>query len=239
MLACVLQGAPALISGAHTAFGSPGAPTTSSAINTTGATLLIVTLNQYALDPNTATVIDSNGNTWVHGTSYLLAGGDTNVTIWYAWQSLIVGAGHTVTVTGNFAGVVFAAFSGTQTSSDPIDQQNGSATDFTPGTATPPLAFGSITPSVNGTLVISLYGGATGTNTPYTASGTTAMDSIPHTPGTNEGNGTAYVVQTSAVAVNPAWTWGGTNPVAAAGLNVSFKAVAGAPSTRASQGFTF
>lgn len=236
--ACVLQAAPALLT--HTSFGAPLAtPTTSSAINTTGATLLIVTINQYNVDPTTATVTDSKSNTWVAGTPALLPGGESNVAIWYSWQSLSAGSGHTVTVTGSFAGVVFAAFSGTQTSSNPIDQQNGSTTvQPNPG---PPQSFGSITPSTTGTLVISVLGIGTGATLPFTATGTTAVDSIAQTGGVNEGNGTSYVVQTSAVAVNPAWAWSGaTTAVDIGGVNASFKAAAGGGgSTRASQGFTF
>lgn len=236
MLACILQGAPALLT--HTAFGAPtGVPTTSSAINTTGATLLIATIEQYNLDPNTATVIDSNGNTWVHATSYTNPGGEANVGIWYAWQSLVTGAGHTVTVTGSAAGVVFAAFSGTQTSSSPVDQQNGSV--ISTGVTLQPQAFGSITPSVSGTLVIAVAGLTSTTSSPYTPTGATLVDSVIFNAPGNEGNGTAYAVQTSPAAFNPTWTWGGTASPETGGLNISFKPAAGSPSTRASQGFTF
>jgi hypothetical protein len=87
--------------------GSSTGSVTSSAIDTTGATLLRVwVISQQAGDP---TVSDSKGNTWVKdgSTVQLNAGFTANVTCWRATTNT-VGSGHTFTAVGTTSSTVFA-----------------------------------------------------------------------------------------------------------------------------------
>lgn len=206
---------------------------TSASISTVGYSLLTASANQYDVDPNTITISDLCGNTWLHTTSYGLPATESRSTLWYSFTALSC-TSDTLTVQGNFLGVVFASWSGTKISATPLDQQNGSASV----SGTSPQTFGSITPSVAGTLVISTLGAPPTSTTPYTAAGLTAVASQAYSGSNNEGVSAAYIVQGAASAVNPSWSWtGGTST--SAGLNVSFLPPSASTAKRASQGFTF
>ncbi len=105
----------------------------------------------------------------------------------------------TVTISGTVSAVVFAAFSGVDTSS-PFDQQNGFQNCS--GSTCPP---GSITPSANNELVVSSLCWTDAGNSSID-SGMTIIDQIPLVGGVNYGAVLAYIVQTSAGAINPTWT---------------------------------
>lgn len=189
---------------AHAGWGSVGGATasgTSSAINTTGATLLVMSVADFSHDSTTDTISDSKGNTWVALTNRVAS--TINGTIWYV-ANPTVGSGHTFTCAGNYIGCSVAAFSGVTTTS-PFDQENGAAT----ASATT-LQPGSITPSQAGTLVVTGLGVNTATIVPGTIdSGFTVADSWGGTVGDSVGMNLAYKVQTSAVAENPTWTESG------------------------------
>lgn len=185
-----------------------------SAIDTTGADLLIVVVG-YATAP---TLTDSKSNTWTGLTIR------TNISIgnriYYAWNA-IVGSGHTFTLTGAsiVASLVVQAYAGSQVSGDPFDQQNGhdgggNATSFTTG---------SITPGVDNELVIA---GICYSDTTSLAidSGLSIVDQNPLVGGSNYGSGLADIIQTTAGAVNPTWSW--TNSAQPAATIASFKAAA-------------
>lgn len=192
---------------AHTAaIGAPNGQTT-SAINTTGATLLIVSISRNA--GSTAVVSDSKGNTWTQLTS--INGTNNNCVIYYAISNpATVGSGHTFTVTGTgiFSPIAAAAFSGTNAVS-PFDVQNGHNAGMS-ATVQP----GSITPSVNNCLIVCAQSNsnpgvsATGTIN----SGYTLLDYIAFAPGAYYSVGLAYLIQTTATATNPTWTLNATPP---------------------------
>jgi hypothetical protein len=194
----------------------------SAAIDTTGATLLVALCGRGQSVPTT-TASDSKSNTW----SSLTPGTGSNPeSIIFYVVNPTVGTGHTFTIgsAGGYAAAIVSAFTGVDTSS-PFDQQNATgAAGWVDGTAFP----GSITPGVNNELVVSCAASQL-TTTSWLASGMTIIDQIPFNSGISvfHGVATAYVVQTSAAAINPNWTqgasWAGAMSIA------SFKAAAAGP----------
>lgn len=201
-----------------TAAGLNGA--TSSSIDTTGASLLVIAV-AYG---GTITVSDSKGNTWTALTAY--ANGGQKQRIYYAVNPT-VGTGHTFTVGGTSVVASFAAssWSGVDTTT-PFDVQAGT------GGAGPITAAGigspSMTPANNGSLVITSCSQAAVVSG-LTASGTfTALDAVAFSSGVNYGIATAYVIQTTAATISNAttvqsWTTGTAYAIATA----AFKAAAG------------
>jgi len=176
----------------------------SAGIDTTGASLLVAMCGRAQSVPTT-TASDSKGNTW----SSLTAGAGSNPEsiIFYAVNPT-VGTGHTFTVgsNGGYAAAIVSAFTSVDTST-PFDQQNAAgAAGWNDGTAFP----GSITPTVNNELVVSCAAHQLTSN--FSASGMTIIDRIPFNAGTGVFHGvtSAYVVQTTASAINPNWTVGVT-----------------------------
>lgn len=195
-----------------------GAIVTTPGVDTTGATLLVVVVTDW---PNTGPsgIADSKGNTWHALTSQTTTSRNR---ILYAWDhggsALSVGSGHTVSTTsGNFQTINFLAFSGTRTSSDPLGQQNGTTANASS------VSPGSITPATNGEVVIAGLGGD-GSNTLSINSGFTITDQDPFVGGAHFGGAAAYFVQSTAAAINPAWSASGA--FNAAVTIASFKAPA-------------
>jgi hypothetical protein len=185
---------------------------TSTAINTTGADLLVVSISYYTGGTLTS-LTDSTGGTWVQ---IVAASANIRGAVLYYLKN--AGAGHTssthtITVagTGIFAGTDFAAFSGSDLTA-PLDQSSSANGTTTPGTP------GSITPTVNNELVISSV--AVGVGTPSVGSGMALLEA--YADGTNVGGGMAYLIQTSAAAINPSWSYtSGDNGVTVASFKVS------------------
>src|SRR5579862_234364 len=198
---------------AHTFSGGPVNATTTSGIDTTGATLLVA-IGVGGDNPYAGTMSDSKGNTWIHA-STPNNGGTCNL---YYCNPTSVGSGHTFTITfnGGFPSIAVAAFSGVLPSS-PLDQIHDATRSGTPNSP------GSITPTQNNELVIS--GVMTnGGGTPSVSGGSLAVtDSQGLVGSTSYGVGLAYVVQTSAASVTPSWTSTGSTVVST--LVASFKAL--------------
>lgn len=169
--------------------------TTSSGIDTTGANCILVWIPRYSTEP---TFSDNKSNTYTALTNASYGGIDGRFLI---CLDANVGTGHTFTMSGGgtcSASVI--AFSDVHEASA-FDQQvsNGAV-----GASS--LSTGSLTPSVNGCVVVA---GGNG----YATSGFTAIDSgftlAQNGAGeytTHQGYGLAYKVQTTAAAVNPTWT---------------------------------
>jgi hypothetical protein len=193
-------------------------------MTTTGATLLVAVVSY--VNNVTPTLSDSKSNTWTGLTAKTIAGQQTS-RIFYV-SSPIVGTSHTFTLTGAsiIASIVVMAFSGIQTSS-PFDKENG-ATLAGSGTS---LASGSITPSVDGDLIIIAL--STGGNP--TTNGQTNVDVLSASifvggaavtnNGSYYGTEAGFGIQGTAASINSTWTLTGTginaNLVA---LIASFKA---------------
>lgn len=205
-------GSPALIDSVATGGTANGA--TSSAINTTGANLLVVSVSWYpagGVDVQTAQLSDSNGNTWTQlNLAGIISSTITANRLFYC-QGGTVGSGHTFTVsaTNSYPSIAVMAFSNVSVS--PLDvQSQGEASSTT--TVQP----GSITATqANAILVTSVSFEVNGTTASVDLSFTGAVVASP-TTGNNVGGGMAYRIDTSATATNPTWTkTGGTSHMAA------------------------
>jgi hypothetical protein len=180
------------------------APTggTSAGIDTTGATLLLVSAAYYFSGSPTNTISDSKGNPWVPLTAS--AGGVNHQ--WFYVLAPVVGPGHTFTITCSGSGYpachayAFAGVGSYQT-------ESGVSSAVPP----PPLACGSLTPTVNGALVVAGLG--------YLASASTAdtitpagftTHSILYVSGATVQGSAAWQVQAVAAPINPTWTWTST-----------------------------
>lgn len=203
---------------------------TTSAINTTGATLLVLSIS-YNTSLGVSTISDSKSNTWTPLTEHSEAGGLANRLYYVA--NPVVGSGHTFTAAGasNFNVICVQAFSGVLTVS-PFDQETGSAAvglNVRPGAIIPPQS-GEV-------FVTGLINNDVGTQT--IESGFTISDSIPYTGGVNYGGAMAYFIQTDAASLNPRWMCPGVNGPSVASM-ATFKATGGVPDfARTVYGSTF
>lgn len=191
--------------------------TTTGAVDTSGADLLVVTVSDGF--GAIGTVTDSKSNTWNALTTYTQGATGGRVTIYYAYNPN-VGSGHTFTYAGAnvFCAVEMTAWSGALLT-DPFGTENGATT-----AGATSLSTGSVTPSEDNMLLISVLS--------FGASNTAAINSsftISHqgnySAATNYGGAQAYKVQSSAGAENPQWSWGASTAAAAA--IATFKAAAG------------
>ena len=194
-----------------------GAGTTPS-IDTTGASLIVVTSESVG----TPTLSDSSGNT-----PYIAAiagtGPDTSHNILWYFPNPSTSGTHTFTVTVAGTGVAFevTAWSGVLTSSDPLDQVNQQSA---PGADNP----GSITPSQNNELVISSAVSSSAVSWTIDSGFTISDQSAPDFSGNQSAQ--AYLIQTTAGAVNPTWT--GSPNITEVSNIASFKAASSGPSAK-------
>lgn len=170
----------------------------SPAIDTTGADLLVCIVCDDST--NTATLSDSNSNTWTFLTAH--ANGTNRVRIAYC-QGATVGAGHTFKLTGTSSqpSLSIAAFS--DSVATPLDQQNG-AND--PNNTQ--LQTGSVTPGQDNELLV--FG--LGQHAPTSAHAATVdigtiLQQAAYNVGISFGNVLAYQIQTTATARNPNFSW--------------------------------
>lgn len=176
-----------------------------SAIDTSGGTLLITGKAWYAGDVD-PTLSDSKSNTWTPLTAYGTLAGTcrTKAKISHVLPTPIVGTGHTFSFGG--AGTAMngsclaAAFSGISA----FDRENGFADTAVHSTIQP----GSITPSVNGCLILALLSWDDNNGSPTISidSGFTIIDNAPWSNTGFQGGTLAYLVQSVAAPVNPTWT---------------------------------
>lgn len=182
---------------------SPG-PITTPGIDTTGATLIVIGLTQ--LNAVTfSTISDSNSNTWTPLTAQI--GASQPYSQLFYCISPIVGPGHTFTATGGafiVGSIMVQAWKG---GTGTFDVQSG-ATGF--GTT---LQTGSVTPSVNNSLIVTALSVDNSPTSIDSVSGGFAISdsSIAQTPG-----GMAWFVQGTAAAINPTWSWTSAGSDAAA-----------------------
>lgn len=193
---------------------------TTSSLNTTGSTLLVVGVISYALGTVPVVVSDSKSNTWTPLTASQIAS-DARAQIFYAENPSSVGSGHTFSVgyVSIYAAVFVLALSGTVTTSV-FDQQAGttatSVTSFQPG---------SVTPGSDNEIIVSLWG-VNGTYSGLSVdSGFTSIGSVAFSSGNYYGGAMGYKIQGAAAAVNPQWSW--TTSRGVAGRNATFKAASG------------
>ena len=166
---------------------------TTSAMNSTGANLVVAVVSGFA-DP---VITDSKSNTIIKLTNYQ-DGLSTGVTIHYFFGGT-VGAGHTFTTASSTTAICAAAFSGSLAA--PVDVNVG-GNNAVPATTVPtPTA----TPTLNGELIIS--GICFGVNTPTIDSGMIILDSIAGVISLNYGSALAYKSQGIKSSIAPTWTF--------------------------------
>lgn len=195
----------AFISG-NTKGSTGGNAVTSDAIDTTGANLLVVSVSAYSVTPGSIT--DSKGNTW---TALTASTSTTSRERLFYCVPTSVGSGHTFTYSqsGTFPVIGVRAFSGAHAT--PLDQQaaggsTGSGTSLQPGSLTPPG---------DGYLFVSgIIHGETGGTALLINSGFTSVG-VNYSSSNNIAGGMGYLIQTSAAAVNPTWSWTSTQRAAA------------------------
>lgn len=192
-------GAPAIANGgaAHAICEYESANCTTSAINSTGATFLYAC---FTGEDGTSTFTDSNSNTWTALTVYTDA--FLNIKPYYV-ANPSVGSGHTVTVThgGGSGHIIFVAFTGVATTTPLVTQvANGDfAASVTPG---------SVTPGAADQLVVACMGAAVN-STATIDSGFTIIDQ--DAMAAARMTAMAWKVSPSTAAINPTWSWTGSN----------------------------
>lgn len=209
--------APALID--HAASGGCTSGTISTPTSTT--TLRVLAVSSYTGDASSATVTSTQGAiAWQSVTRQFTGDPGNNIMLWYTFAASTAST-DSVTIAGGgtpptFCGMVYASFSGTKTSGDPIDQQNGAS----PGTSISSLQPGSITPAANALVLSALgleYPNGSGS---FAASGMTLVDAEPTVLGINVASAMAWSV--AAGAINPTWTAAGWSGAKASATIASF-----------------
>ena len=190
---------------------------TSASVDTSGADLIVLWATWYDSVTLDVTVSDSKSNTWTALT--LREVEFQRGKVWYAYAPS-VGSGHTFTVAGTntYATLLMSAWSGAAAS--PFDQQNGTANTNSV------LSTGSVTPTEDNELVLAFVGfdnnsgGAVSVNASLSI-----IQSQAYVAATQDGASDAYIVQTSAGAVNPQWNITTSTKLAVA--IATFKAASG------------
>lgn len=189
-------------------------PVTTSAIDTTGANLLVVAVSQYN-GATIGTLTDSKGNTWI-GLTAVTGSAETYARLYYC-PSPTVGSSHTFTfdnggsLGGLYGVVAIQAWSGANAS--PFDTQNGATAG---GGGLSAIQPGSVTPSQNNSLIVTSFSASHMTG--YSIDGScTITANVDYFSGVNEGLAMAYLVLGTAAATNPTWSAavGGPNDMSA------------------------
>jgi hypothetical protein len=180
---------------ANTSAGAPTNtdPATTGAIDTTGADLIVVAYvySEFAAAP---TISDSKSNTW---TAMTEVGSWLNLRFAYCAGGT-VGSGHTFTCSGGtFMSLAVIAVSGAHAT--PADQENGTISFSSP------YQPGSITPSVDGCLVLCASGNAGSAGSTTINSSMTILETVAYTADHFQVD-LAWRVQATAAAINPSWT---------------------------------
>jgi hypothetical protein len=197
--------------------GSGATGTTTAAINTTGANLIVISVASYN-DVGAPTVSDSKSNSWAQLTTAVSTGsGQTRITMWYC-PAPTVDTSHTFTVTGSYPSIAVQAFSGAAWSGGIIDSYlsagaSSSVTTFQPG---------SIGAGIDNELLVSACALGPSGNAAL-CSGMSVTDTVAYSASNNFSVGMAYVVQTSHSNLNPTWSDGGVADYYAC-AGASFKA---------------
>lgn len=179
---------------AHTVAGGTADTVTTGAIDTTGASRIVLAVSHDV--GSTVTVSDSKGNTFSPRTEIA---GTSARTRFYDCLNPVVGTGHTFTVAGTQAYPSVAVIA--DNTGGPFGNQAGAAGSDAGGQP------GSLTPTGNHQVVFTAFG----MDEAFTAvvnSGFTISDQVAADPGNHYGVALAYKVQTAAAAVNPTWSGG-------------------------------
>jgi hypothetical protein len=182
---------------AWTLGGHTSATGTTSGVDTTGATFITLYVCDQPITPT-----DSKGNTWMPVTPQT-QGATTGG--WFYCVNPSVGAGHTFSAPHSYGAIAARWYTGN--TSTPFDVQSGHVVAISTS-----VAPGSITPTQNNDLLLAGLGTGSGNTTLYGISGggfSTVSDSVNGLTGVTYGLATSEVIQTTASASSPTWTWTG------------------------------
>ncbi len=211
--------AAALVAHALGVSADGGNTATTSAINTTGANLLIAVTVGAGGGGCGGTVTDSKSNSpWIQRTFY--GAGGLGACINYVANPSSVGSGHTFTTSASssFPAIFALAFSGMDTSS-PYDTENGNV-----GGIATTCQTGTVTPANAGSVIIASLFDQLATQDPTIDGGFTISDFTDTVSSQSYAGAAAYLIQGAAAAANPTWTT--ENIVNSCGIAV-FKSAAG------------
>jgi hypothetical protein len=211
----------------HTIAMGTATSVTTSTLNTSGSDLCVLETSRYygGGASNAITITDNKSNSFTALTDYFEPNPNQYIYIrFYFAQNLTVGTGHTFTATcagtACYTSIVAACFSGS--GSSPLDQGAGRAD----GAAfVNSLQSGPITPTTGNQLVVSGLSYRDLSTATVDSSCTIIDRSQDFVLGSGIGIAMCYIVQTTAVAVNPTWSW--TSDGRASANSATFKASGG------------
>lgn len=200
----------------HVEAGGSANGVTTGTVDTTGATLIVISTSRYSPAGESTTVSDSKGNTW---TALTLSQANGVANRLYYCANPTVGSGHTFSTsdTGSYPSIAVLAFTGN--TATPFDQENGGLAVATS------LTIPSVTPTEDNELIVAGISHENNTAGSVTINGGFTAYTVAYSSGNSEGGGIAYLIQTTATAASP--TWNITNSAAIAARIATFKAAAG------------
>lgn len=205
-----------------------GANVTTSAIDTTNANLIVISLAYYS--NGVINISDNKGNTYTARTVY---SGTIPKHVLYYCLNPTVGSGHTFTVTSSSSlpTISVMAFSGIK-ATGAYHSENGFG-----GSSTISQQTGSVTPPEDNCLIITgvnAYGNTSAStiNSGFSDPATTGTYTLTDA-GHHFGGAISYLIQNNAATVNPTWTYGGVATTSAAMSIAVFKSD-GTSNTKAS-----
>lgn len=214
---CIQAGGAIVLVASQSAQAVAGATATTPAVNSTGATLAVVTISNFVGSACSVTLTDSKGNTYTPVANSVSA--NQNACIWYSCNP-VVGTGHTFSGTGNYTNIAALVYSGTTTSACLGSHSEGSNAGST-------VQPGSVTPSNNNSLLITVL--ATDQNVSFSIDSSFNVEQQIPSGGVSLSIATADQVQTTATTRNPTWTLGSGATSSNAAAIAVFKPAGAAP----------
>ena len=167
---------------------------TSSPINLTSATLIVAFAGTEA---SSSSMSDTLGNLYTFVRTDSISTFDY-MSCWYKLAPTVSSSmKFTVSSTGGYPGLVVMAFSGTFTA---LDQQSGAG-----NSGVTSIQPGSVTPSINGGLIVSGLAMDYYTSTPTPTVTPLTLIDYGGPSGTSVGVASAWELQSTSAAINPTW----------------------------------
>ena len=193
---------------------------TTTGINTSGANLIVVAVN--AVTGVTATLSDSNSNTWMLISSQATGGSPSGTNYLYYCYAPTVGSGHTFTVTTTAGAPAVAAIAVSGASPSPFEQ---SVQAFT-ATGSPVNLPNDLTPEMPYELLVTGVGVNVIPATFSINAGYTIEAQSAGTAGKGSPIAIAYLIQTAQANSQPSWSFtGGTGSSRGAAVLATFQSV--------------
>lgn len=204
------------------AFSTDQDTATVLSLNTTGASLLAITVSYYPGFTSDVVCNDTQSNSWAEliprTSPDVSADAVAKVQIFYVNSaSPTTGTNQSFSCMGDGTFPFITVWAFKNYLAMPFDLQNGAANG---GTASTSLQPGVITPSANNAVVITAL--TLGMGTGVSVNGSFVADVVDYSAGVTMGGGGAYLFQSTAAATNPTWSWS-TSTTSAAAAIVSFR----------------